>query len=140
MRSISVGANESQREVDSLAHEILSSSMSEFNRSAINSSAKANMVNRTHRVVRERARTMQANRSRMRGLLLPLLLCSSLMIMVFGAFYVVLEQYDLLTSEPSTNSHHLFLILLWFVPVSGALLAMVWFRHSRSQSDAEAIR
>ncbi len=106
--------------------------------------AASNRVNRTHRVVRERARAMQANRSRMRGLLLPLLLCSSLMILLFAAFWMVLEQYELISAEStqgaSASSHHMFLLLLWFLPVSCALMAMVWFRRSRDQSDAEAIR
>ena len=105
--------------------------------------ARSSRVNRTHRVVRERARAMQANRSRMRGLLLPLLLCSSLMILLFSACWMVLEQYELLSVEstPSTaSSHHLTLLLLWFLPVSVALGASVWFRRSRNQSDAEEIR
>jgi uncharacterized membrane protein (DUF106 family) len=110
----------------------------------ISATAKSNMVNRTHRVVRERARTMQANRSRMRGLMLPLFLCSSIMILLFTAFWLVLEQYELVSSESTgaapASSHHMFLLLLWFLPVSVALMGMVWFRRSRNQSDAEAIR
>ena len=115
-------------------------------RSALRSAgttAKSGMVNRTHRVVRERARALQANRSRMRGLMLPLLLCSSLMILLFAAFWLVLEQYELISSESigaTPPSHHLFLLLLWFLPVSVALIAMVWFSRSRNHSDAEAIR
>lgn len=108
--------------------------------SSLNTGAKASMVNRTHRVVRERARTMQANRQRNRGLMLPLLVCSTLMILLFSAFWVVLEQYELIASDTPTQSHHLFLLLLWFVPVSGSLLALVWFRLSRNSTDAEAIR
>ena len=114
-----------------------------LNRSAVselNLAAKASMVNRTHRVVRARARSLQANRSRMRSLLLPMLVCSIFMILLFSAFWMVLEQYELLSSDTPAQSHHLFLLLLWFVPVSGALLAMVWFRRGRNQSDAEAIR
>ena len=108
--------------------------------SSLNAAADASMVNRTHRVVRERARTMQANRKKIRGLMLPLLVCSTLMILLFSAFWVVLEQYELIASDTPTQSHHLFLLLLWFVPVSGSLLALVWFRLSRNPSDAEAIR
>ncbi len=108
--------------------------------SDLNAAAKASMVNRTHRVVRQRAQTMRADRSRIRGLLLPLLVCSTVMILLFSAFWMVLEQYELLSSDTPAQSHHLFLLLLWFLPVSGALLAMVWFRRSRNHSDAEAIR
>jgi len=107
----------------------------------VDSAASARLVNRTHRVVRERARTMRANRNRMRSLLLPLFLCSSLMILVFSAFWLVLDQYELLASEPSSaHSHHLFLLLLWFVPASGALFAIVWFRRSRQNAEAQSSR
>jgi hypothetical protein len=133
MRPVGIGVTGS--DVDVLAPEAL-------NRTAMgmNAAAKASMVNRTHRVVRERAKAMQANRSRNRGLLLPLVLCSTIMIFVFSAFWMVVEQYESLSSEPSAYSHHHFLLLLWFVPVSGGLLGMVWFRRSRNQSDAEATR
>jgi uncharacterized membrane protein (DUF106 family) len=110
----------------------------------LNTTAKSSTVNRTHRVVRERARAMQANRSKMRGLLLPLLLCSSLMILLFAAFWMVVEQYEIVSSEATGtapgSSHHLVLLLLWFLPVSVALMAFVWFRRSRNHTDAEAIR
>jgi hypothetical protein len=110
----------------------------------LNTSAKSSTVNRTHRVVRARASAMQANRSKMRGLLLPLLLCSSLMILLFAAFWMVVEQYEIVSSEATGSvpgsSHHLGLLLLWFLPVSLALMAFVWFRRSRNQTDAEAIR
>ena len=108
--------------------------------SSLNATAKATMVNRTHRVVRERAQAMQANRRKIRGLMLPLLVCSTLMILLFSAFWMVLEQYELVSSDTPAQSHHLFLLLLWFVPVSGSPLTLVWFRLSRNPTDAEAIR
>ncbi|NYF78018.1 hypothetical protein [Granulicella arctica] len=108
--------------------------------SGLNTAAPATTVNRTHRVVRERARTLQANRSRMRGLMLPLLLSSALMIMLFSAFWVMLDQYEIVASETPEHTHHFFLLLLWFLPVSVAMLAMVWYRRARNQSDAEAAR
>jgi hypothetical protein len=108
--------------------------------SKLNVAATTSMVNRTHRIVRERARTMQANRKKIRGLMLPLLVCSILMILLFSACWMVLEQYELLSSDAPPQSHHLLLLLLWFVPVSGTLLALAWFRLSRNQSDTEAIR
>ena len=114
--------------------------LSRTSMSSLNATAKASMVNRTHRVVRDRARAMQANRKKIRGLMLPLLVCSTLMILLFSAFWMVLEQYELIASDTPVQSHHLFLLLLWFVPVSGALLALVWFRRSRNPTDAEAIR
>ena len=86
------------------------------------------MVNRTHRVVRERARSIQTSRTQMRSLLLPMVLCSVLMILLFGALWALLDQEDLVASELPASTHHFLMMLLWFVPVSGALIAMVWFR------------
>lgn len=136
MTPLHAAAHSGQRDPDAL----IPNSLTRSAMSGMNSAARASTVNRTHRVVRERARSMQANRSRMRGLLLPLFVCSTLMILLFSAFWMVVEQYELLSSETPAQSHHLFLLLLWFVPVSGALLAMVWFRRSRNYSDTEAIR
>lgn len=131
MRPVSAGVSSTRTEADMLARSAML---------GVSSAARSGMVNRTHRVVRERARTMQANRSRMRGLLLPMVLCSTLMIFLFTAFWMVVEQYETAAAEASAHSHHFFMLLLWFLPVSVALVAMVWFRRSRNVSDSEAIR
>jgi hypothetical protein len=104
----------------------------------MSAAARASMVNRTHRVVRERARAMQANRTAMRGLLLPMLLCSALMITLLSALWMLLDQYDLVSSEMPESIHHFFLLLLWFLPVSAGLVAMAWLRRSRNPADTEA--
>jgi len=102
--------------------------------------ANASVVNRTHRVVRERAKVMQTQRSMMRGLLLPMLLSSTLMLMLLFAVWSVLDQYDIVSSEMPPTSNHFVMLLLWFLPASAALLAMVWVRRSRNSSEAEATR
>ena len=109
-----------------------------FAAETVSATARASMVNRTHRVVRQRAREMQANRSHLRGLFLPLLLCSTLMLTLVFAVWMLLDQYDLVSSELPPSIHHFFMLLLWFLPVSAGLVAMVWFRRSRNQADAEA--
>ena len=104
----------------------------------MSASARDGMVNRTHRVVRQRARELQANRRDLRGLLLPLLLCSLLMLALVFAVWMLLDQYDVVSSEMPPSIHHFFLLLLWFLPVSAGLVALVWFHRSRNQADAEA--
>lgn len=113
----------------------------------LNAVAHGKVVNRTHRVVRQRAQTMRANQLKSRSLVLPMIVCSTVMIVLFYAFWRLLEQYESLSQEaaqvvipPSASGHHLFFILLWFLPASIALLAMVWFRRTRNQSDPEASR
>lgn len=44
--------------------------------------ARASVVNRTHRVVRERATVMQERRSHARSLMVPLAICSALLILL----------------------------------------------------------
>jgi len=121
-----------------------------FARNALRSvpvAARAGVVNRTHRVVRERAKVMQEKRSRDRSLMAPLLLCSVLLILAALAVWTGLYEYQAaeaveamqsdVTSLGDANNHFL-VVLLWFVPVSVALLAAIWVRRSRDNSDDEA--
>jgi len=117
-------------------------------RSALRSmpvTARNGVVNRTHRVVRERARVLQAKRSRDRSLMLPLIVCSILLIL--SAFAVWSGLYQAQTVEAmeadvaalADVNNHLFVVFLWFVPVSLAVLATIYVRRSRSSSfDDEA--
>jgi hypothetical protein len=125
----------------------------DFARSALRSfpvGARSGVVNRTHRVVRERAKVMQEKRSRERSLLAPLLVCSVLLILIAFAVWSGLYQYqvaeaaeavevDVSTLATTDANNHLLVALLWFVPVSVALLATVWVRRSRDNSEDEAL-
>ncbi|ADV84300.1 hypothetical protein [Terriglobus saanensis] len=99
--------------------------------------ANAAVVNRTRRAVRQRAEAMQAQRSRLKDLWLPLSLCSILLMMVCYAVWAVMEQKtessipetSMLSSEPGGLSS---ILLLWLLPVSIAGIAMVWMRRNRS--------
>jgi cytochrome bd-type quinol oxidase subunit 2 len=95
-------------------------------------STPGGVVNRTHRIVRARAQALQARRSEMRSLVVPLLLCAALTLMVLAALWMLLDQYDLAASELPDATHHFVMMLLWFVPVSGTLIAMVWSRRGRN--------
>jgi hypothetical protein len=108
--------------------------------SNIDSGASASMVNRTHRVVRERAKAINARRSRVRGLWIPMLVCSALLVILCSAVWSVLDQYELAPMGVPDSSDQMMVLLLWFFPVSAALLAMVWFRRTRVQSADEARR
>lgn len=99
-----------------------------------NPAANAAMVNRAHRVVRERARTLQERRSRIRSLWLPMTIFSSLLIGVCIAVWSVLEEYELSATGTQVASYQVLVPLLWSIPVSAALLAVVWFRQSRADA------
>lgn len=103
----------------------------------IDSAAVTARVNRTHRVVRERARIIQARRSHVRSLVVPLGIFSAFLIGICIAVWKVLDQYDLEPSGTPTASYQMLVLLLWSVPVSAALMAIVWFRKSRLTSDGD---
>ncbi len=119
--------------------------------------ARAAVVNRTHRVVRERAVSMQKQRSNARGLVLPLLICSALLVMVCyavsavvsGTGFGVIDSVEtelqeqagrLLSSQAMDTGGPMYLLLMWFLPVTAVTLAMVLFRRLRGRSDDEVTR
>jgi len=101
-----------------------------------NVNARASVVNRTHRVVRERATTMAAQRSRVRSLWIPLGVCSSLLVIICTAVWSALEAYDVIPDGPPAASNQFLVLCLWFLPVSMALLAVVLFQRARKREAA----
>jgi hypothetical protein len=113
-----------------------------FARSAMagmDTTARSLMVNRTHRVVRERAQTIAARRNRERSLWVPMAVCSALVLIICTAVWSVLDQYEITPTGVPDSSDQFLVLLLWFFPVSMALLAMVWFRRTRKRSGREAM-
>jgi hypothetical protein len=95
--------------------------------------ARASVVNRTHRVVRERARTLAARRSRIRSLWIPLAVCSALLVIICTAVWSALDAYDVTPTGVPDASNQFLVLCLWFFPVSMALLALVLFRFARKR-------
>jgi hypothetical protein len=118
---------------------------------SVDTGARASVVNRTHRVVRQRAKLMQARRSHMRGLMVPLIICSILLILTAVAVWSGLYQYqaaeaaeavqaDVAALATSDANNHFLVMLLWFVPVSIVLLGTLLIRRSRSAASRETVR
>jgi hypothetical protein len=99
----------------------------------LDTSARASVVNRTHRVVRERAKTIAARRSRIRSLWIPVGVCSSLLVILCTAVWSVLDAYDVTPTGVPDASNQFLVLCLWFFPVSMALLAVVLFRRGRKR-------
>jgi hypothetical protein len=129
--------------------QLQSNDTADFARSALRGMpavARSGVVNRTHRVVRERAKIMQEKRSRDRSLMLPLLLCSGLLLLTAFAVWSGLYQYqgaeavqaDVAALAAAETTNHFLVVMLWFVPVSIALMVTVWVRRSRNNADDEA--
>ncbi|MBS1800493.1 MAG: hypothetical protein JSS95_11785 [Acidobacteria bacterium] len=100
---------------------------------SMNVSAHATIVNRTHRVVRERAHQMSSRRSRIRSLMLPLTISAAMLLILVTAVWSLLDGYDLTPTGIVDSSYQFLILLLWFLPVSGVLLGMVWFTRMRGR-------
>jgi hypothetical protein len=117
----------------------------------VDTMARSGVVNRTHRVVRARATVMQARRSHMRSLTVPLILCGVMLILTVVAVWSGLYQYqaseaaeavqaDVATLAASDANNHFLVLLLWFVPASLALLAAVWLRRTHKGRESGSVR
>jgi hypothetical protein len=98
--------------------------------------ARASVVNRTHRVVRERAKTIAARRSKVRSLWIPLAVCSSLLVIICTAVWSALDAYEATPNGVPDASNQFLVLCLWFLPVSMALLAVVLFQRARKREAA----
>jgi hypothetical protein len=96
--------------------------------------ARADCVNRTHRVVRERAKTLAERRSKIRSLWLPVVIFSLVLVAICIAVWMVLDEYEVVAAGSQVGSYQVLVPLLWSIPVSAALLAVVWFRQQRSDA------
>ena len=120
--------------------------------SDVSANARAAIVNRTHRVVRERAEQMRAQRSSVRSLAVPLLICSVLLLMMSYALWTVLssggsamgeleeEAGKLLGIHAMDTDGPLSMLFFWFVPVSAVTMGTVLFRRTRGRKDDEVTR
>jgi H+/Cl- antiporter ClcA len=115
---------------------------SQVSDSTFDQSVRGEVVNRTHRVVRQRAKVIKARRTQVRSLMLPLIVCSVLLILSAMAVWSGLYQtqaaeavQDVASLAPTDTSDEFLVVLLWFVPVSLAILGTVWLRRAHTASD-----
>ncbi len=107
---------------------------------ALHVGARAAIVNRTHRVVRERAKQMSARRNKFRSLWAPLAVCASLLVILVTAVWNMLDEYDLTPNGTPDASDQFAVLLMWFLPVSVAVVAMVWFKRTHPKRGTEVVR
>jgi hypothetical protein len=95
--------------------------------------ARAAVVNRTHRVVREQALEMREQRQKERSLWVPLSICSVMLVVVCYAIWVVLDGYELIPDGVPDASDQLVLLLLWSLPVTALVLGLGWYKRGRGR-------
>jgi hypothetical protein len=104
----------------------------------IGTGARASVVNRTHRIVREQAIVMRENRSRTRSLWLPIGIFSVLLPIICYAVWYLMDGYDLTPTGIPDASDQLFLLMLWSLPLTIVLLGIAWYKRERNSDNGEA--
>lgn len=98
--------------------------------------ARAQLVNRTHRIVRERAQSLKSQRSRGRSLWIPMAISAAFLLILCTAIWSLLDQYELTPNGVPDASSQIFIFLLWFFPVSAAILALAWAHRTRADRES----
>ncbi len=99
--------------------------------------ARVQLVNRTHRIVRERAQSLKSQRSRGRSLWIPMAISAAFLLILCTAIWSLLDQYELTPTGIPDASSQIFIFFLWFFPVSAAILALAWAH--RAHADRESL-
>jgi len=97
--------------------------------------ARASVVNRTHRIIREQALQMRESRQRTRSLWVPVGIFSILLPIICYAVWAMMDGYDLTPNGVPDASDQLFLLMLWSLPITVVLLGLAWFRRGRGNGE-----
>jgi hypothetical protein len=100
--------------------------------------ARALVVNRTHRVVRDQALALREQKEKSRSLWVPLAFFSALMVMICYGIWATLDSYDFAPNGIPDASGQMVMFLLWSVPVIALVVGLVWFKRGRGVSGGEA--
>lgn len=106
----------------------------------LHGNARAQVVNRTHRVVREQALTMREQQSRKRSLWVPVIICSSMLLGICYAVWGMLDGYDITPTGIPDASDQMMILLLWSLPITAFVLVLVWLRRERTRANSEVTR
>ena len=110
---------------------------------------RATVVNRTHRVIRERALAMQKQKRTARDLLVPCLVCSAVLLVIATAIWTVADdgipgweeglwrRISLLGADAGST---ISILLVWFLPLSVITAAIVMLRRSRAVGMRDEVR
>lgn len=106
----------------------------------LNGNARAQVVNRTHRVVREKALEMREMRSRTRSLWVPMVICSCMLLLICYAVWGMMDGYDITPTGIPDASDQMMVLLLWSLPLTAFVLGLVWIRRGRNRANREVTR
>lgn len=95
--------------------------------------ARATVVNRTHRVVREQALNLREQKQKSRSLWVPLTIISVLMLVTCYAIWGMLDGYELTPNGVPDSSDQIMLLMLWSLPVTALVLGLAWIKRERGR-------
>ncbi len=107
------------------------------------SNARAAVVNRTHRVIRERATAMQARKRTVRDLMVPVAICCALLLVIATAVWAVVDEglagwegglWKRVMELGGDAGNSMSILLVWFLPVSVITAAIVLLRRNRNSN------
>jgi predicted nucleic acid-binding Zn ribbon protein len=101
----------------------------------LNAGSSSAAINRTHRVVRERAKTLQEQKRRVRSLWIPLIVSFGFLASILFAVWSVLDESEMFTDGIPDSSQNMMMLALWCVPLSVIVLVVVWFRRASANSN-----
>jgi hypothetical protein len=99
--------------------------------------ARAVVVSRTHRVVRDQALKMQEQKEKSRSLWVPLVFFSAVMLMICYGIWATLDSYDYASNGIPDASDQMLLFVLWSLPVTALVVGLVWFKRGQGRSGSE---
>lgn len=111
--------------------------------------ARAAIVNRTHRVVRERALAMQQRKRTSQDLLVPCLICSAVLLLIATAVWTLAEEnvsgweeslWHRIAGLGADAGSSISILLVWFLPLSVVTAAIVMLRRTRLTSQVDEVR
>ncbi|MEO6924656.1 MAG: hypothetical protein ABI142_12585 [Bryocella sp.] len=102
--------------------------------------ARASVVNRTHRIIREQALVMQANRRRRRSLWIPIGIFSVLISIIFVALWSIAAAYDATSGGVPDAGDQLMVWTMWIAPLTIVMLGLVWLQRQRQRRKEDHSR
>ncbi|MGI4854646.1 MAG: hypothetical protein ACRYF4_11455 [Janthinobacterium lividum] len=108
--------------------------------------ARAAVVNRTHRIIRERALALQSRKRTVRDLVVPILICSTLLLFIGTAAWTLADEgvsgwegglWHRFTELGGDAGSTVSILLVWFLPLSVVTAAAVMLRKTRLASRSD---
>ena len=99
--------------------------------------ARASVVNRTHRIVREQALAIREQKQRTRSLLVPIAICSTLLLITCYGAWSLLDGYDFTANGVLDGSYQMLVFLAWSLPVTILVVGLVWMQRARTRANGD---